>query len=101
MTNESWDAFASGLFYVKADFRSVEAFEGLRDRIDTVDQERRTGGNRLFYLATPPSYYEPIIENLGAVGAATRQEIYSTERRVGTASSSKNHSATICKAPAR
>jgi glucose-6-phosphate 1-dehydrogenase len=80
VTNESWDAFASSLFYVKADFRSVEAFEGLRDRMDTLDQERRTGGNRLFYLSTPPSYYGPIIENLGAVGAATRQDIYSTEQ---------------------
>jgi len=48
VTNESWDAFSSSLFYVKADFRSVEAFEGLRDRMDTLDQERRTGGNRLF-----------------------------------------------------
>jgi glucose-6-phosphate 1-dehydrogenase len=79
VTQESWDAFASSLFYVKADFRSTEAFQDLRARLDQLDAERRSGGNRLFYLATPPSYYGPIIQNLGAVHLARRQDIYTRD----------------------
>ncbi len=79
VTQESWDAFASSLFYVKADFRSSEAYEGLKARMDQIDHDRRTGGNRLFYLATPPSYYGPIIQNLGALHLARRQDSYTKD----------------------
>lgn len=75
-TNESWQHFARGLFYVRGDFGDKETYERLRQRIETVDQERRAGGNRLFYLATPPSFYGTIIENLGHAGLARRQDIF-------------------------
>jgi glucose-6-phosphate 1-dehydrogenase len=79
VTNETWEAFAANLFYVKADFAQADAYEGLRDRMLALDTEHRTGGNRLFYLATSPSYYAPIIHNLGAVGLASRQDIYTKD----------------------
>ena len=46
---------------------------GLGDRLETIDAERRTEGNRLFYLATPPSYFLPIIESLDAAAVSERQ----------------------------
>jgi glucose-6-phosphate 1-dehydrogenase len=77
VTEEGWKSFAKSLFYIKGDFRDAGAYESLKCQIETIDQERRAGGNRLFYLATPPSFYGPIIENLGSVGLAKRQDIYS------------------------
>ena len=47
----------SGLFYVSGNFDDPQTYETLKERLERVDQERGTGGNRIFYLATPPSYY--------------------------------------------
>jgi glucose-6-phosphate 1-dehydrogenase len=77
ITQESWDSFASGLFYVRGDFDAPDTYETLGTRLESVDKERRANGNRLFYLATPPSFYEAIIENLGRRKIAYRQDIYS------------------------
>ncbi len=79
VTDESWETFAANLFYVRADFRARDAYDGLKSRMIELDDERRTGGNRLFYLATPPSYYDDIIAHLGAVDLARRQDIYTRD----------------------
>jgi glucose-6-phosphate 1-dehydrogenase len=76
VTDESWDHFARGLFYVRGDFAAPETFAALGDRLTAIDRERRTGGNRLFYLATSPSYYLPIIRGLAAAGVSERQANY-------------------------
>jgi glucose-6-phosphate 1-dehydrogenase len=79
VTSETWETFAANLFYVKADFRAQEAYLDLKARMEHLDEERRTGGNRLFYLATPPSYYDDIIGHLGAVDLGRRQDIYTRD----------------------
>ena len=76
VTDESWDLFARGLFYVPGDFNDPAAYDGLGARLDAVDRERRTGGNRLFYLATAPEFYGPIVANLAASGVGQRQDLY-------------------------
>ena len=35
---------------------------------DALDTERGTSGNRLFYLATPPEAFGPVIDGLAGVG---------------------------------
>jgi glucose-6-phosphate 1-dehydrogenase len=76
VTDEAWNLFSQGLFYVKGSFDSEEAYTNLKQRLDVIDEERRAHGNRLFYLATSPTYYGPIIEHLGKSGLAQRQDIY-------------------------
>jgi len=76
VTDEAWDLFAKGLFYVKGSFDTDDTYVDLRDRLAVIDEERRTEGNRLFYLATSPTFYAPIIQRLGASGLAKRQDIY-------------------------
>lgn len=76
VTPEGWEAFSRGLFYVQGDFKAPETYASLADRLERIDQERRTGGNRLFYLATSPSFFPAIIEHLGQSGIAQRQELY-------------------------
>jgi glucose-6-phosphate 1-dehydrogenase len=77
VTDEAWESFARGLFYVKGDFDSPHTYAELQERLEVVDHERGAGGNRLYYLATPPSFYEHIVRLLGEAGLANRQEIYS------------------------
>jgi glucose-6-phosphate 1-dehydrogenase len=77
ISQEAWNSFAAGLFFVRGNFDDPATYDTLKTRLETVDQERRANGNRLFYLATPPSFYEAIIENLGRENLAFRQDFYS------------------------
>src|SRR6266705_5680147 len=63
-----WEIFASGIHYLQADFHVPAGYEKLNALLNTLDQERGTGGNRIFYLSTPPSQYPEIIHQLGVMG---------------------------------
>ncbi|KPL88643.1 glucose-6-phosphate dehydrogenase [Ardenticatena maritima] len=64
-----WDEFAARLFYLDAQgYDHLEDYQRLRDRLNTLDETEGTDGNRLFYAATPPQAFVPIVESLGAVG---------------------------------
>ena len=82
-TDDAWESFARGLFYVRGNFDDPELYPALRDRLTTVDSERGTNGNRLYYLATPPSFYEHIADGLGDAGLVKRQEMYTDPRANG------------------
>ena len=76
VTNESWELFSQGLFYVQGDFESEATYTSLKERLDHIDEERRAHGNRMFYLATAPRFYAPIIRHLGESKIGHRQDIY-------------------------
>ncbi|HEY9084834.1 MAG TPA: glucose-6-phosphate dehydrogenase [Candidatus Tyrphobacter sp.] len=61
---ELWNDFAQCLSYITADFKQTAHFQDLRKRLEDNDKRFGTGGNRLFYLATPPSVFPGIIELL-------------------------------------
>jgi len=63
-----WDDFAAGLHYLQGEFGSVSSYRALEERLQSIDVARGTRGNRLFYLATPPSAYAEIVTNIGKVG---------------------------------
>lgn len=62
--------FMQQLRYFQGDYDSPEAYERLIRRLGELDREGRLNGNRLFYLATPPSVYPGVIEQLGKAGLA-------------------------------
>jgi glucose-6-phosphate 1-dehydrogenase len=70
----SWESFARGLFYCTSSFDRPEGYRALADILARIDAERGTGGNRVFYLATPPDYYHIIIQQLGAAGLGRLSE---------------------------
>ncbi|HZC98426.1 MAG TPA: glucose-6-phosphate dehydrogenase, partial [Bradyrhizobium sp.] len=53
---------------IEADPKDPASFDRLRDQLDTLEAARKTGGNRLFYLATPPSAFLPISRELARTG---------------------------------
>ncbi len=59
-----WEEFAPLLHYVSGNFESPEGYEKLNARLNELDQEHGCGGNRVFYLATSPTFYAPIVANL-------------------------------------
>ena len=66
-TQKVWDRFAQALFYYSGDPADPALYPGLSDYLRHVEQERGTG-NRLFYCATPPSLYPPLVRRLGEAG---------------------------------
>jgi glucose-6-phosphate 1-dehydrogenase len=56
---------------IEADPRDPASFDTMNERLEKVEKARGTGGNRLFYLATPPSAFLPISEQLGRTGMLT------------------------------
>ncbi len=61
-----WDAFAKDMYYITADFLSPDGYEKLKERLAQLGDESTDSKNRLFYLATPPSFYADIVERLGS-----------------------------------
>ena len=68
----AWQSFAQRLSYISANFDDPAGYKHLRETLEGLDRERGTGGNRIFYLATPPSFYPTIVRNLKAAGLAQR-----------------------------
>ncbi len=60
--------FREGFFYTQGDFEDADAYRRLSDLLGETDRKRGTCGNRLYYLATPPSAYEAIVAALGKSG---------------------------------
>jgi glucose-6-phosphate 1-dehydrogenase len=60
--------FAKRLYYVSGEFDDKNVYAQLKDFLKKVDQDHTTHGNFFFYLATAPSFFGPIVEQLAAVG---------------------------------
>jgi glucose-6-phosphate 1-dehydrogenase len=63
-----WAEFRDRIHCVMTDVETPETFHTLGERLAELDREHRTGGNALFYLATPPEAFAPIVRRLGEVG---------------------------------
>jgi glucose-6-phosphate 1-dehydrogenase len=53
---------------IAADPSDPASFEALKAKLEKLEASRKTGGNRLFYLATPPNAFAPIARELGRTG---------------------------------
>ena len=76
------EGFGKGLYYIADDFSRPAAYQKLKARLEQLGQERGTGGNRLFYLSTPPSFFPVTVKHLGAAGLAKPKEPGNTWTRM-------------------
>jgi glucose-6-phosphate 1-dehydrogenase len=53
---------------IEADPSDSASFDAMRKQLMELEAARQTGGNRLFYLATPPDAFAPISRELGRTG---------------------------------
>ena len=64
----SWQVFAANIFYQPGDIGRAEDFRLLAERLTVL--ERGGEATRVYYLATAPQFYEPIVAALGNQGLA-------------------------------
>src|SRR5258707_2913559 len=70
LNHKAQHEFAQRLYYCQSDFNDREGYQKLADLLDHLDEEKGTQGNRIFYLATPPTTDSEIIHQLGGAGLA-------------------------------
>jgi glucose-6-phosphate 1-dehydrogenase len=63
-----WDAFAGRLHYLAGRFEDDATYTGIAALLEQLDARGGTGGNVIFYLATPPAAFGLIGERLAAAG---------------------------------
>jgi glucose-6-phosphate 1-dehydrogenase len=66
--SQVWTALTSGFRYVSGRFDEDTTFRRLALMLDEIDRTKGTGGNRVFYLATPPHEFQEVINGLGRAG---------------------------------
>jgi glucose-6-phosphate 1-dehydrogenase len=60
-----WKRLAAGMHYVAADVAGGGGEDRLIDLLAQLDRQRGTAGNRVFYLAVPPTAFSILIDKLG------------------------------------
>lgn len=73
-SDDVWDSFSAGIFYLSGDSKKPETYSKLRDFLRKLDSERGTGGNRIFYLSSSPSLFPAIVDGLGESGMSGEDE---------------------------
>jgi len=71
---EQWRKFAQDLFYHQAEFTDPNSCHPLAERLEQLDRTRGTQHNRLFYLATAPEFYAPLVTQLGQANLASQDK---------------------------
>ena len=64
----NWDSFSRGIFYMSGNHHEPETFARLKVRLEEIDHNRGTQGNRLFYLAVAPDDFPMILGHLSQQG---------------------------------
>jgi glucose-6-phosphate 1-dehydrogenase len=65
-----WDEIRAGLYYQAGEFTDPAMYVKLAALLDEVGKTHGTGGNVLFYLATPPNFFGEIVKRVGEAGLA-------------------------------
>ncbi|MBI4611622.1 MAG: glucose-6-phosphate dehydrogenase [Candidatus Rokubacteria bacterium] len=63
-----WPDFERTLFYLTGSFDDPQTYAQLKERLEKIEAELAIPGNRVFYLAIPPSFIETCVQQLKAAG---------------------------------
>ncbi|MBI4773576.1 MAG: glucose-6-phosphate dehydrogenase [Deltaproteobacteria bacterium] len=73
-TEKEWRAFADRLHYLPIVYDDAGSFQKLGALLDELERQRQPVGNRIFYLATPPTLYETLTEQIGMAGLSKERQ---------------------------
>jgi glucose-6-phosphate 1-dehydrogenase len=63
-----WQRLYNNASYQTLDLTNFADFEKLKNKVMEIESQNKLSGDRLFYLATLPEYFESTTENLAKVG---------------------------------
>ena len=68
-----WEKARPRFSYVSGEFTDPKTYQELQERLTQIDKEHGTKGNYLFYLATSPTFFGAIVQQLGACGLSQEE----------------------------
>src|SRR3989449_317844 len=68
ISEKVWPDFERRLFYVAGSIEDPKAYENLRKRLEQIEADLKLPGNRIFYLAIPPTSIADVVEGLRDAG---------------------------------
>jgi glucose-6-phosphate 1-dehydrogenase len=68
LNEEVWENFEPRIFYHRSEFGNAAGYRTLAERLNALDEQSGTRGNRLFYLSVSPTDYEGILTHLAEAG---------------------------------
>lgn len=66
-----WEDICKRLFYRSFDFNDINGYHDLKPFLKELDEKYGTSGNRIFYLAVAPEYFDIITDRLYKEGLVT------------------------------
>jgi len=72
-----WAVLREMIKYYRFDFRDHDGYAGLKAYLDDLDAASKTKGNRIYYLAVAPEYFETIVQGLHLSGMTKSKEGWS------------------------
>src|SRR3989441_6245965 len=68
ISEKVWPDFERRLFYVAGSIEDPKAYKDLRTRLEQFEADLKLPGNRIFYLAIPPTSIAEVVEGLRDAG---------------------------------
>jgi len=68
-----WPSFAPRLSYISGQYDDDGTYRGLGAHLQRLDREAGTAGNRLYYMAVPPTVYPQVVTMLSRSGLASSE----------------------------
>ncbi len=65
---KSWAWLTERMFFLQGDFEDPKTYQAIRDRLSGFEQDHKTGGNVLFYLAVADRFFGRVVDELGNAG---------------------------------
>src|SRR2546430_8008 len=63
-----WQWLEERLYYFSGDFNDDDMYSRLKTQLEKINKECHAAGKYVFYLATAPQYFAPVVQQLGRVG---------------------------------
>jgi len=71
-----WHWFSRRIYYISGDFADPAAYKVLSDLLEKIDKDHGTCSNYFYYLATSPSFFGPIVTQLGEAGLVREEHCW-------------------------
>ena len=71
MKEDEWKVFAEHIHYLRGDFNKNKTYKSLSLQLKKIDKEGKVEFNKIFYMATSPSFFGIISKHLKEAGLAS------------------------------
>jgi glucose-6-phosphate 1-dehydrogenase len=72
LDEQAWETFSTMLFFVNASIDGEQGLAPLGARLDIIEHEGGLSGDRIYYLAVPPSLFAPTVRQLARARFVTK-----------------------------